>query len=247
MDAMSSGTQCRGLKAVQERLALTEQALERAERLALAGRFGAEMAHEINNPLEAVVNLIYLVRAQKLPKEARKYLETVDEQIGRINLISKQILDFHRTVDHPSKVDLVNLMEIALRTLKPRISEKNMQLELDLPKSAPCTVFPGELIQVFSNLIANSIDASARGDRLIIRIRTGSGRVVISVRDFGSGVPSSLRGVIFDAFITGKESGNGLGLWICRRIVAKHRGSILWHSSTNPDRHGTTFRVSLAC
>jgi signal transduction histidine kinase len=155
-DVMSSNAQCRSLQAVQERLALTEQALERAERHALAGRFGAEMAHEINNPLEAVVNLIYLVRAQKLPKEARKYLETVDEQIGRINLISKQILDFHRNVDHPSKVDLVNLMEIALRTLKPRISEKNIQLELDLPESALCTVFSGELIQVFSNLIANS-------------------------------------------------------------------------------------------
>jgi two-component system, NtrC family, sensor kinase len=244
---MNFVSQSERLQTLQERLAVTERALEKSERLALAGRFGAEMAHEINNPLEAIVNLIYLARIQTLPDEAQICLDTVDEQIKRVLVISKQILDFHRTVDHPSKVNLVNLMEIALRTLKPRIAEKNMRLELDLPDNIQCTAFPGELTQVFSNLIANSIEASVPDDRLIIRIRAGCGRVVVSVRDFGSGIPSSLRSVLFDAFVTGKESGNGLGLWICRRIVAKHGGNILWRSSTNPDRHGTVFRISLIC
>lgn len=230
---------------LQRRLGKAEAALERAERLATAGRFGAEMIHEINNPLEAITNLLYLFKSQPLPASALDFLEMMDEQIRRINVITRQTLSFHRTADKPLRADLVELLKIAIRTYSHKIAEKEIKLELDLPIFVECEVYPGELTQVFSNLISNSIDASDRGGLLRIRLRSAPNHVSITVCDAGCGIPPAIRNSLFEAFSSGKEKGNGLGLWICRRIVEKHGGHILWRSSTRPERSGTAFRISL--
>ena len=230
---------------LQGRLANAEAALERAERLATAGSFGAEMIHEINNPLEAITNLVFLLKAQSLPASAIDCLEMMDEQIRRMNVITRQTLSFHRTTEKPLRADLVELLKIAIRTYSHKILEKEIKVELDLPLRADYEVFPGELTQVFSNLISNSIDASYRGGPLRIRLRTAPEHVSIMVCDSGSGIPPAMKKSLFNAFSSGKEKGNGLGLWICRRIVEKHGGHILWRSSTRPERSGTAFRISL--
>jgi len=240
-----SSEKCENIFELQGRLAKAEEALERAERRAIAGRFGAEMIHEINNPLEAITNLVYLVKLQPLPANALAYLEMMDEQLRRMNLITHQTLSFHRTVEKPQRADLVELLKIAIRTYSHGIAEKEIKLELDLPILAEWEVYPGELTQVFSNLISNSIDASHRGVPLKIRLRTSQQHVSITVCDSGCGIPLAIRGSLFEPYSSGKETGNGLGLWICHRIVEKHGGHILWRSSTRPERSGTAFRISL--
>lgn len=242
---MTVETQNEAVLELQRRLERTEHALECAERRAIAGRFGAEMIHEINNPLEAVANLAFLMKSEQLPERAVHYLEMMEEQIQRINLITRQTLGFNRTVERPLKSDLVQLAQIAIRTYSRDITAKNIRLELDLPPLAECEVYPGELTQVFSNLISNAVDASEQGGRLQIRIRLRSPSFHFVVCDSGCGIPAEMRNSVFDAFTTSKESGNGLGLWISRRIVEKHGGRIRWRSSTHAERHGTAFRVSL--
>jgi signal transduction histidine kinase len=242
---MDSGTDKVELPNVRERLTQTEQALERSERLAISGRFAAVVIHEINNPLEAIANLAFLLKTQPLSDEGLRFVQMMEEQLLRISTITRQTLRFNRTAERPLSADLVELIRIAVRTYSRGISEKQLKLELDLPSFAVCEVYPGELTQAVSNLISNAIDASELGGRLQIRLRSRLASFFITVCDSGSGVPETMRNVIFDAFATGKESGNGLGLWICRRIVEKHGGHILWRTSTRPERHGTAFRISL--
>jgi signal transduction histidine kinase len=242
---VTSGIDMTALLEVKERLTRAEEALERAERRAASGRFAAVVIHEINNPLEAIANLAFLLKTQSLSDDARSYVAMVEEQLSRISAITRQSLGFNRAVERPLSADLVELIGIAVRTYSRGMAEKRIQLELELPSIAVCEVYPGELIQVFSNLISNAIDASEVGGRLQIRLRSRSTHFYITVCDSGCGVPKAMRNAIFDAFATGKETGNGLGLWICRRIVEKHGGHILWRSSTRPEKHGTAFRISL--
>jgi signal transduction histidine kinase len=242
---MISTTNSEMLQELQRQLAKMEQALERAERRATAGRFASEIIHEINNPLEAVANLAFLMKSQQLPEPANRYLEVMEEQIERINQITRRTLGFNRIVDHPLKADLVELIQMAIRTYFRDITLKSIKLELDLPPLAECEVYPGELTQVFSNLISNAVDASEPGGRLRIRIRSRDPGFHITVCDSGCGIPTDIRNAVFEAFTTGKESGNGLGLWITRRIVEKHGGRIQLRTSTRPERHGTAFRILL--
>jgi len=242
---MSLSEQHEGVSELRLRLAKTEHALERAERHAIAGRFGAEMIHEINNPLEAVTNLAYLLKAQQLSENARVYLEMMDEQIRRMHHISRQTLAFHRTAEKPLRTDLVELLKIAIRTYNHKIAEMRLRVELDLPPVAECEVYPGELTQAFANLISNAIEASDEGGVLKVRLRTAANHVSVTVCDSGCGIPSEMKNSLFDAFCSGKEAGNGLGLWICRRIVEKHGGFIRWRSCTSPPKSGTTFRILL--
>jgi len=242
---VASGIDMATLLEVRERLTRTEQALERAERRVASTRFAAVVVREINNPLEAIANLAFLLKTQSLSDDARSYVAMIEEQLSRIAAITRQTLGFNRAVERPLSADLVELIGIAIRTYSRGIAEKGLRLELDLPSMAVCEVYPGELTQALSNLISNAIDASEIGGRVQIRLRSRSTRFYITVCDSGCGVPMAMRNVIFDAFATGKETGNGLGLWICRRIVEKHGGHILWRSSIRPEKHGTAFRISL--
>ena len=202
--------------------------------------------HEINNPLEAVSNLVYLIQNQPSTPESKVYLEMVDEQLRRISAITRETLTFNRTAQHPQSADLVELLGMALRTYDRDIGEKKLIMMIRLPESALCAVYPGELTQAFSNLISNAIDASEYGGKVHIRLKSKADRYQITVGDCGAGIPSTVRQKLFQAFASGKASGNGLGLWVSKRIVEKHGGHIRWRSSTGSNNHGTAFQILLA-
>ncbi|HEV2276168.1 MAG TPA: ATP-binding protein [Acidobacteriaceae bacterium] len=233
------------LAALQERLTRTERALERAEQLALAGRFAGMIMHEINNPLEAVSNLVFLLREQPLNEQATRYLNLIEEQLNRVHEIAHKTLGFYRDVEKPRATDLVGLIHVALRVHSFPISHRSLRVQLELPPSAHYDGFPGELTQALSNLISNAVEASRHGGSLRIRLRTTCGHVHITIGDSGSGIPQNLRERLFEAFASGREAGHGLGLWVCRRAVEKHQGQIRWRTSTRPGSSGTTFRISL--
>jgi signal transduction histidine kinase len=230
----------------QLRLARTEQALERAEKQAIAGRFAAVVIHEINNPLEAVANLLYLLKNEPLSEAGLQYLAIMEDQLNRIGNITRQALGFNRASQQPSRSDLVELMGVAVRTFSKDIGVKQLNVKLETPEALKCIVYPGELTQAFCNLISNAIQASIQGGAIRIRIRSNAVRHRITVCDYGCGVPEDLRTTLFEAFATGRESGNGLGLWVCQRIIEKHHGQIRWRTCTKEDRHGTAFQVSLS-
>jgi two-component system, sporulation sensor kinase E len=227
-----------------------EEALRRTEKLAATGRLAATIAHEINNPLEAVTNLLYLIsRDQSIHGESRKMLDMAEEQLGRINHIAKQTLGFYRERSTAEPVDVVQTIEELLAIFKPRLGGKHIQLVREYESVAPLPAFAGELRQIISNLVTNAIDASAFGGRIIVRVRDAAEDtqgVRIEVEDFGSGIQLGNQAKIFEPFFTTKNDvGTGLGLWVTKQIVEKHHGTIEFRSSTEAGRSGTCFSVVL--
>ena len=222
-----------------------EEALRRAEKLATAGQLGATIAHELNNPLEAVTNLIYLVRKNKsLDEKARKQLEYVDQELGRMAHMTRRTLGFYRDTSSPIDVDLAELMEDVLALYQRPMESKRIKIQKEYRTHAEVTVFPGELRKVFSNLIANAIDAVSSGGHITVRVKNARDwrnpeqfGVRTTVADSGHGIKPADVSVIFEAFYTTKkETGTGLGLWLSKDIVQKHGGSIALRSSTRNDR-----------
>jgi signal transduction histidine kinase len=227
-----------------------EEALRRTEKLAATGRLAATIAHEINNPLEAVTNLVYLLqRDESIHGESREMLAMVDEHLSRINHIAKQTLGFYRERSTAEAVDVVQTMEDLLAIFKPRFGAKSLQLFREYQNVRPLQAFTGELRQVVSNLITNAIDASKKGGRIIVRIYDSSdGRpgVRIEVEDSGSGIAVRDQERIFEPFFTTKaDIGTGLGLWVTRQIIEKHGGKIEFRTSTDEGHSGTCFSVFL--
>jgi PAS domain S-box-containing protein len=231
---------------------LEEQALRRSEKLATAGRLAATIAHEINNPLEAVTNLIYLMRQDTgIKHDTRDLLRLADEQLARVNHIAKQTLGFYQDRNVPEAVDMVQTLEGLLSILQSRINAKQLRIERDYENACLLKGFRGELRQVLSNLLTNAIDASASGGKLIVRVkpeRNGSqvDRVRIEVEDFGSGIHPADQERIFEPFFTTKSDfGTGLGLWVTKELVEKHGGTIAFRSNCQNGNSGTCFSIML--
>jgi PAS domain S-box-containing protein len=233
---------------------LAENALRRSEKLAAAGRLAATIAHEINNPLEAVTNLLYILRMNgKWDDNARKYLAQAEHELARIAHVTRQTLGFYRETTSPHLMDLPKIVEEVLSLYLPRIQAKNLRLSREYDKTVQITGLPGEIRQVVSNLVANAIDALPVGGALRIRVHhakelTNShrpgGKIVIA--DTGSGISPAHRKKLFEPFYTTKQDvGTGLGLWVSREIVQKHGGSITLRSSVVPDHSGTVFSIFL--
>jgi len=227
-----------------------EEALRRTEKLAATGRLAATIAHEINNPLEAVTNLLYLInRDQSIQGDSRKMLDMAEEQLGRINHIAKQTLGFYRERSTAEPVDVVQTVEELLAIFKPRLGGKHIQLVREYQSVAPLQAFTGELRQIISNLVTNAIDASAFAGKIIVRVRDVAGQkegVRIEVEDFGTGIQPGHQEKIFEPFFTTKSDvGTGLGLWVTKQIVEKHGGLIEFRSTTETGRSGTCFSVFL--
>ncbi len=233
---------------IETRLAQTEEALRRAERRATAGQFAASVMHEITNPLEAISNLVYLARLKENDLgSTQRCLSMIEEQLGRVRTIARQTLTFYRETAHRKTVDLVQLIESALRMHDGRIREKNLRLRRELPERAFSSVREGEILQVLTNLLANAIDASPMQGWLCIRVRIRGERVHIVIADTGHGIPMHFRPQLFQPFATNKpDTGNGLGLWVVKSLVEKHGGRICYKSSVHPGKSGTAFRVALA-
>lgn len=224
----------------------TEAALRKCQTLATAGQFAVAVMHEINNPLEAISNLTYLInRGVDDPAHVRKYIDMLEEQLAQVRRVAKQTLKFYRQSD-PEPVDLVGLVEAALRIHEHSISSKRLLLLKDLRKEATALAHPGDMLQVISNLIINALDALPEQGTLYLRVRQCNDEVHMTVADNGHGIPQSTAARIFEPFFTTKkERGTGLGLAISRAIVERHKGRIRLRSSVRKNCSGTVFRISL--
>lgn len=228
-----------------------EETLRRTEKLAAAGRLAATIAHEINNPLEAVTNLLYL--AKKDRSKTDKYLEMANEELARINHIARQTLGFYRDTSSPVSIYASEILEDVLTMYLPRMESRGINVKRQYDKQAEMIGLVGEVRQVFSNLIVNAIDSMPGGGTLYLRVsRTHHNRkpiasgVRITIADTGLGIPAENRKKIFEAFYTTKiDIGTGLGLWVTRGIVQKHKGTIRFRSKTTPGKSGTVFSVFL--
>lgn len=226
---------------------LTEEALQRAEKLAATGRLAATIAHEINNPLEAITNLLYLLETNpSLNRGARKYLAMAQQELGRVSHIAKQTLGFYRQNAAWEPVDMPQLLDEVLTLYRPKLLPKRIVVEKACDANCVVDGLRGELRQLFANLIANAVDAMDDDGRLQLAVREENGAITVNIRDTGKGIASEHLTKIFDPFFTTKKHlGTGLGLWVARGIVEKHRGSITLESSTSGPQRGTAIRIHL--
>jgi PAS domain S-box-containing protein len=233
---------------------VAEESLRRTEKLNAAARLASSMAHEINNPLTAVVNALYLaLQDQTLSDETRRYLSTADQELGRAVQVATQMLRFHKQSTAPAPADLGEVMDTVLALYASRLNSCSIQVEREYLTQQKLHCFKDELRQVFANLITNSIDAIQNGGRLRIRIAArrawnapSTCGISVTVADTGEGIPRDMQERVFEPFVSTKEvTGTGLGLWVSEGIVRKHRGRIRLRSSTHPDRHGTVFSIFL--
>jgi signal transduction histidine kinase len=230
-----------------------EAALLQSEKLAAVGRLAASIAHEINNPLEAVTNLIYLARKDAGSDEVRDYLEMAERELRRVAVITNQTLRFHKQATRPRLVSCEELVESVLSIYHGRVTNAQVRIEQRSRGDAAVTCFDGEIRQVLNNLVGNAIDAMPpQGGRLLLRSRRGTewstGRrgIVLTVADSGGGMSGTVIKRAFEPFFTTKgESGTGLGLWVSQEIIARHEGRLRVRSSQREGRKGTVFTVFL--
>lgn len=226
-----------------------EDVLRKTEKLASAGRMAAAIAHEINNPLEAVTNLLYLLRTEMPNSQAERYLSLLESEVERVSRIARQTLAFYREKGNPGRVDARELLNIAVDVHSTR--NPDVRVHRRYRTTAVVSGFASELQQVFHNLIGNAIDAGAKDIYLHTRtcVETAPPRrhgLCIAVADNGSGIDPAVRRQLFHPFVTTKgDHGTGLGLWTSRGIVVRHEGNIKVRSSTAPGRSGTCFVIFL--
>jgi signal transduction histidine kinase len=231
----------------EERTLRLETALRRSEKLAMAGRVAASVMHEINNPSQAIADLVYLIgKDADHPERVRAHAVQIEEELVRIQYVARQTLSFFRDAPRSQTKDLVPLVETALRYQSALLEEKQIRLRKELPDILVASVYPGDFLQLVSNLVRNAAEASDSGGALCVRLRALGAQARLTVADGGRGIPLPIQARLFEAFQSDKaEAGNGLGLWICKTIVDKHGGSIRWRSSTKGKTQGTTFSVLL--
>jgi len=228
-----------------------EDALRRNQTLATAGRLAAAVAHEINNPLEAVTNLIYLARHN--PASPDQYLDMAEKEVHRVAEIAQQMLGSVRESASPAPLNVSAALDDVLQLCRRKLDDKHIGIEKDYDATVEIRGFAGELRQLFSNLIINAVDAMGDGGRLVLHVAPGrewanSRRpgVRVTIADNGNGIPASDMARIFEPFYTTKgDAGTGLGLWLSHGIVQKHGGSIRVRSRTTPGSSGTVFSVFL--
>jgi signal transduction histidine kinase len=229
-----------------------EEALRRSEKFAATGRLAASIAHEINNPLEAITNAIYLARSCP-PDESPIYLKVADEELTRVAQITKRTLGFYRETASPGIVKLSALLDDLLILFKRKLEAKNLTVKRQYRDELEIWGLEGELRQVFANQITNAIYAMRQNGCLTIRIRRSKSwsngqcpGTAVSLTDNGTGISREALPKIFDPFFTTKQDvGNGLGLWITRDIVTRHGGSIRVRSNDRTNASGTIFTTFL--
>lgn len=228
-----------------------EQVVMQAEKIATTGRMAAAFAHEINNPLSSVLNLVFLARQDDSTKEEmQNYLATAEEELERVSYIARRSLGFYRDTALPSEVQLRDLMEIVLDVYRNRIRGHDIVVATEYAGLKKLAVYSGEIIQVFSNVVSNAIDAMQQGGRLSISItesvRNGRDSARVTVKDSGQGIPGEYLAKIFEPFFTTKGNlGTGIGLWVAKRLVEHHQGEISISSHTEAHDSGTVVAIDL--
>jgi signal transduction histidine kinase len=226
-----------------------EQSLLQAEKIAATGRMAATIAHEINNPLEAVMNLLYLLRAKITDDEGRGFLATAEDELGRVSHIAKQTLGYYREQAAASLASVSDIAEHAFTIYEPRCITAGITIRKSISPSTKIVLRRGEMMQVISNLIVNSIYAMPHGGTLSISVcddsSVGSG-VVLTVEDDGVGIRPKDLPKVFDAFFTTRTTvGTGIGLFVAKQFVEGHGGRISIESDSESEKHGTIVRVFL--
>lgn len=226
-----------------------EDALRKAEKLAVAGRMAASIAHEINNPLEAVTNLVYIARNDAtISPQARAFLEAAERELSRLSQIANKTLRFYRQSSSASRIRVLDIFDSVLLLFDSQLKQKNIKVIRRFDENATLNCLVGEIQQVFTNLVSNAIDSMQRDGKLWLTVREGkdwsnsSGRGIwVSIADTGAGILPNIRKKLFEPFVTTKgEGGTGLGLWVSREILDRHGANIHVHSRAGC---GTTFGV----
>lgn len=227
----------------------SEDVLRRTEQLAVTGRLAASIAHEINNPLSAVMNLLFLLRKTlEGDAEGSAYLATAQKELQRVADITRQTLAFYRESTRPTEIDLCVLAKEVEELFSSKLRASSLRLQFELDCTVRPRAFAGELRQVMSNLLANAIDAAPPNTVIRFRVRRELSRHVpgvrISIADCGPGIPRSFYPELFKPFTSTKGGrGTGLGLWVTHSVVVRHGGRIRFRSSTQGPRTGTVFSV----
>ncbi len=230
-----------------------EAALIQSEKLAAVGRLASSISHEINNPLEAITNLLYLIAMDNnLPQEVKGYVHMAQSELSRVSQIATQTLRFHRQAVAPTDVTAQELISAVARLYIGRLANSHISVEARYDTDTPILCFENDIRQVLNNLIANAIDAMRHGGRLVMRAHNahvnGINGVRITIADTGHGMPAATVARIFEPFFTTKDlNGTGLGLWISAGIVDRHQGRLQVRSSDDPKHHGTVFTLFLPC
>jgi signal transduction histidine kinase len=230
-----------------------EEALLTTEKIAAVGRLAASVAHEINNPLEAVTNLIYLAKSHDTASSTvRGYLSDAEEELNRVADLTKQTLGFYRKQKGATRTQVGTHLKQLLAVSSSKTKNKQINIQLEIGQDPEIVGIPGEIRQLLANILNNAIDAVNHGG--VIRIRVSASRrrdletpgVQITFIDSGPGIPLPVRAKVFEPFYTTKPAvGTGLGLWICKSIVDRHAGKIQIRSNTRPGRSWTAVSVFL--
>lgn len=231
----------------------SEAVLRSTDKLASMGRLAASVAHEIHNPLDAIANLLYLLdHSKQLDEASREHVRLASEELDRVTNISEQMLTFSRESRVPVPVKLRDLLDNVLVLYQARLTTSDIQVRKRYEQVLEVRAFPGELRQVFSNLIGNALDAMGPSGCLTLHVRPSRDwmnmerrGVRVTIADNGTGISEADRHRISEAFYTTKgEKGTGLGLWVSEGIIRKYGGELRFRSSTG-ERHGSVFQVFL--
>lgn len=249
--------QLRGVVMVFRDVTLEKQSqsvMRKAEKLAAAGRLAATMAHEINNPLEAVGNLLYIVKhSQNVPEDVLGYLAMAEQELDRVSHITRQTLGFYRDSSEPGPVEMRSIIESVLKIYDNKIRSKSLNLELQLSPGCPAVYgLQGEMKQLIANLVSNAADAVGHAGKICIIMKPSSREhgpgVELLVEDDGPGIAVEHRTHVFEPFFTTKKDvGTGLGLWVSKEIAERHGGSIEVATNGGNGLGGAVFVVFLPC
>jgi signal transduction histidine kinase len=230
-----------------------DAAIQKTEKLAAVGRLASSISHEINNPLESVVNLLYLIEnTTSASDEVKHYAALATTELSRVSHIVTQTLKFHRQSTSATECRMSEILESVVSLFQGRMATRNIQLHRSYADDDKVVCFAGDMRQVFANLIGNALDATNVNGRIWVRThpsrdwRTGRAGLRILVIDDGCGMSEATRNNLFEAFFTTKPTtGTGLGLWVSEEIIRNHQGSITVRSSEKPGHSGTIFSVFL--
>ena len=229
---------------------LAEYALRTAEKLAATGKLANAIAHEINNPLEALTNLLYLAQSSSSADLTHNFVSRANEELARIAKITKQSLAFHRESQTPILIAINELVAEVVSMLERSTAARRVRLVFKTITPAIICGYPGQLTQVLVNLIRNAAESAYPDTEVAIRTRSiyrhGQKGALITIHDRGTGIPENIRDNLFDPFFTTKElKGSGLGLWVSKTLVLNHNGTIRFRTSIRPGKSGTIFEVFL--
>lgn len=231
-----------------------ERLLIESEKLATVGQLTSSIAHEINDPVEAALNLLYLVQESETLEEARQHAAQAELQVRHVAQIATDTLRFRKDTSKPVANDVGELLQSVLNLYKGKLSQARVRVHIDKRDSPQLICYAGEIRQVFANLIRNAVDAMPNGGDIRVRIkpathwRSGASGVRITLSDNGQGIDPVSRERIYEPFFTTKgNGGTGLGLWVTSRILKKHHGSMHVRSSDEPRKSWTAFTLVFPC